>query len=159
MKLEEYLWYAEQSRNYEAGLTTDVGYKRAIKNLRHPKGATRKTNMMSVLKGKGAPKGRDHDRAVEAETKTYTESSQSGSGDEKIRTDSHPDEHSPASTGYPTDEEWFQASRAMRTATWGAVFYLITTDILGPYSVPWAMSQLGYGPGAVLYTVFAGLAF
>jgi hypothetical protein len=35
-----------------------------------------------------------------------------------------------------SDEEWAVASRAARTATWGAVFYLITTDILGPYSVP-----------------------
>ena len=35
-----------------------------------------------------------------------------------------------------TDQEWVQASRAVRTATWGAVFYLITTDILGPSSVP-----------------------
>ena len=34
------------------------------------------------------------------------------------------------------DEDWIQASRAGRSATWGAVFYLITTDILGPYSVP-----------------------
>lgn len=57
-----------------------------------------------------------------------------------------------------TDEEWVQASRALRTATWGAVFYLITTDILGPYSVPWAFSQMGYGPGVALYTVFGALA-
>jgi hypothetical protein len=35
------------------------------------------------------------------------------------------------------DEEWYQAARALRTATWGAVFYLITTDVLGPYSVPY----------------------
>ena len=35
-----------------------------------------------------------------------------------------------------SDAEWMQASRAARTATWGAIFYLITTDILGPYSVP-----------------------
>ena len=33
-----------------------------------------------------------------------------------------------------TDEEYIQASRAVRTATWGAVFFLITTDILGPWS-------------------------
>lgn len=57
-----------------------------------------------------------------------------------------------------TDEEWVQASRALRTATWGAVFYLITTDILGPYSVPWAFSQMGYGPGVALYAVFGALA-
>lgn len=38
-----------------------------------------------------------------------------------------------------TDAEWKRASRAIRTAGWGGVFYLITTDILGPFSTP-------YGP-------------
>ncbi|KAK5153779.1 hypothetical protein LTR04_006162, partial [Oleoguttula sp. CCFEE 6159] len=46
------------------------------------------------------------------------------------RTDSPPD------FGVVTDQEWHQAARAARTATWGAIFYLITTDVLGPYSVP-----------------------
>lgn len=36
--------------------------------------------------------------------------------------------------GNVADDEWVQASRAVRTATWGAVFYLITTDILGPFT-------------------------
>ena len=40
----------------------------------------------------------------------------------------------PISTFDIGDEEYVQASRAVRTATWGAVFYLITTDILGPFS-------------------------
>lgn len=40
----------------------------------------------------------------------------------------------------------------------GSVFYLITTDILGPYNVPWAISRMGFGPGFALYTVFGGLA-
>ncbi|KEQ77474.1 hypothetical protein M436DRAFT_35944 [Aureobasidium namibiae CBS 147.97] len=57
-----------------------------------------------------------------------------------------------------TEEEWLQASRAARTATWGSIFYLITTDVLGPYSVPWALAQMGYGPGIVLYTIFGALA-
>jgi hypothetical protein len=35
-----------------------------------------------------------------------------------------------------TDDEWMNASRALRTASWSAVFYLITTDILGPFNVP-----------------------
>lgn len=35
-----------------------------------------------------------------------------------------------------SDDEWINASRAMRTATWSSVFYLITTDILGPFGVP-----------------------
>ena len=39
-----------------------------------------------------------------------------------------------------TEAEWETAQRAARTASWGAIFYLITTDILGPYSVPWAIA-------------------
>ena len=57
-----------------------------------------------------------------------------------------------------TDQEWVNASRAARTATWGAVFYLITTDILGPFSTGWAFSQLGWGPAVSLYTIFGALS-
>ena len=57
-----------------------------------------------------------------------------------------------------TDEEWTDASRVLRTATWGACFYLITTDILGPYGVGFAMGTLGWGPGIALYTVFGLMA-
>jgi hypothetical protein len=35
-----------------------------------------------------------------------------------------------------TDLEWRQASRATRTASWSAIFFLITTDILGPSGSP-----------------------
>lgn len=35
-----------------------------------------------------------------------------------------------------TDLEWRQASRATRTASWGIIFFLITTDILGPGGAP-----------------------
>ena len=37
-------------------------------------------------------------------------------------------------TATVTDLEWRQASRALRTASWGSIFFLITTDILGPSS-------------------------
>lgn len=57
-----------------------------------------------------------------------------------------------------TDEEWTNASRAFRTASWGACWYLITTDILGPYGVGFAMGTLGWGPGIALYTVFGFMA-
>ena len=57
-----------------------------------------------------------------------------------------------------TDEEWTNASRAMRTASSGAAFYLITTDILGPYGVGFAIGTLGWGPGIALYTVFGFMA-
>lgn len=35
-----------------------------------------------------------------------------------------------------TDAEWRQAARALRTAGWGTIFYLVTTDILGWSSAP-----------------------
>lgn len=57
-----------------------------------------------------------------------------------------------------TSDEWTNASRAMRTASSGAAFYLITTDILGPYGVGFAMGTLGWGPGIALYTVFGFMA-
>ena len=57
-----------------------------------------------------------------------------------------------------SDDEWTNASRALRTASWGAAFYLITTDILGPYGVGFAMGTLGWGPGIALYTVFGFMA-
>ncbi|KAH7925998.1 hypothetical protein BV22DRAFT_1088031 [Leucogyrophana mollusca] len=47
---------------------------------------------------------------------------------------------------------------ALRTVSWGNVFYLITTDVLGPYSSPWAFAQVGYGPGVACYVVFGALA-
>ncbi|KAG6372469.1 transmembrane amino acid transporter protein-domain-containing protein [Boletus reticuloceps] len=50
------------------------------------------------------------------------------------------------------------ASSSLRTATWGAIFYLITTDILGPYSAPYAFSQVGYGPGVACFVVFGVMA-
>jgi hypothetical protein len=34
-----------------------------------------------------------------------------------------------------TDAEWTNASRAVRTASGAACFYLITTDILGPFGI------------------------
>ncbi|KJZ77798.1 hypothetical protein HIM_02975 [Hirsutella minnesotensis 3608] len=60
--------------------------------------------------------------------------------------------------GRVSEDEWKTASRAMRTAGWGAIFYLITTDVLGPWSTAWAFAHMGYGPGAALYTVFGIMA-
>lgn len=43
---------------------------------------------------------------------------------------------SPSSASVGEDPEWKQAARAMRTASWGTIFYVITTDILGWASCP-----------------------
>lgn len=42
------------------------------------------------------------------------------------------------------------ASRAARITSWISAFYLLTTDILGPFSIPYAFSQLGWVPGIML---------
>ena len=49
----------------------------------------------------------------------------------------------------PTAEEQERenASRALRLASWSTVFYLITTDILGPFNAPYAIAQVGWVPG------------
>lgn len=51
-----------------------------------------------------------------------------------------------------TDDEIERAnaSRAMRITAWASVFYLISTDILGPAYVPYAIAQLGWVPGIIL---------
>ena len=46
------------------------------------------------------------------------------------------------------------ASRALRLASWASVFYLITTDILGPFNAPFAISQVGWVPGTIFLKSF-----
>lgn len=52
------------------------------------------------------------------------------------------------------DAEWRQAARALRTAGWGTIFYLVTTDILGWSSCPFVFASVGYGTGVGVYVVF-----
>jgi len=56
------------------------------------------------------------------------------------------------------EKERINARRALRSASWAAVFYLITTDILGPFNAPYALSQVGYVPGVILYFVMGVMA-
>lgn len=88
--------------------------------------------------------------------------SKSGGGVEQVQ--SNVTNHKGKNLADPTirasisDEEWTNASRALRTATRGAIFYLITTDILGPFGLPYAFATMGWGPGIALFTVFAVMA-
>ncbi|EJU02788.1 hypothetical protein DACRYDRAFT_106844 [Dacryopinax primogenitus] len=52
------------------------------------------------------------------------------------------------------EREKLNAHRALRTAGWAAMFYLITTDILGPFNAPYAFSTVGYVGGVFLYALF-----
>jgi hypothetical protein len=39
-------------------------------------------------------------------------------------------------SGAVSEEEWKTAARALKTASWGTIFFLVTTDILGWSSTP-----------------------
>ncbi|TVY75724.1 N amino acid transport system protein [Lachnellula suecica] len=73
-------------------------------------------------------------------------------------TNAHVNLANPEARNTISDEEWTNASRALRTATKSAIFYLITTDIFGPFGLPYAFATMGWGPGVALFTVFGGLA-
>ncbi|OJJ68378.1 hypothetical protein ASPBRDRAFT_32979 [Aspergillus brasiliensis CBS 101740] len=62
------------------------------------------------------------------------------------------------SSSVVTDEEWRNAARALRTASWGTVFYLITTDVLGWANAPFVFASVGYGPAVALFIVFGCFA-
>ncbi|SCU88501.1 LAME_0E00122g1_1 [Lachancea meyersii CBS 8951] len=44
--------------------------------------------------------------------------------------------------------------RSLRIAKVYSVFFLITTDILGPSNAPYAVAQMGWAPGVILYVLF-----
>jgi hypothetical protein len=57
-----------------------------------------------------------------------------------------------------TSEEQDRLYRALRVASWQAVFYLITTDILGFTNASATFQEMGYGAGVLTYTFFYLLA-
>nr|CBX33324.1 oligopeptide transporter protein [uncultured eukaryote] len=59
----------------------------------------------------------------------------------------------------PDQAERANARRALKQASWAAIFFLITTDILGPFNAPYAISQVGYAPGVILYFFMGLIAF
>jgi len=149
---EEYHWWANQSREYEKTLTTSgAGLQGILYMLFGKKTDKTEDNVTGIPPGVPATGGAGimppPADAAEFNGKSHDEKSAGSSN-----ASPHRDQYG------ITNDEWYNAQRAVRTATWGSVFYLITTDILGPYSVPWAISQMGYGPGAGLYIAFGLLA-
>ncbi|KAJ5766787.1 uncharacterized protein N7511_004403 [Penicillium nucicola] len=57
------------------------------------------------------------------------------------------------------DAEWRTAARALRNAGWGAIFYLITTDILGWSQTPYVFANTGYGLGVGIFLLMGIAAF
>lgn len=81
-------------------------------------------------------KGAHHERKKHAEA-ARREAIRAGDipADEKAPGDQQVETAS-SSSGAVSDEEWKTAARALRTASWGSIFYLITTDVLGWSGAP-----------------------
>lgn len=140
---ENYVFWANRSREYEKTIRTDdKGFAAWFNALKNKK----KNPIESQDASLPDPSEKTNDKETPDEKKIETDPT-----DVTMKTD--------ATDNYGiTETEWEQAQRAARTATWGSIFYLITTDILGPTNVPWAISRMGYGPGFALYTVFGLMA-
>ncbi|KAI6910556.1 oligopeptide transporter protein [Hortaea werneckii] len=157
---EEYSWWAERSREYEKELSTEGAGIQGILNMLIGKKTKKETE---GIQGVPPVSGGLVQPRPEAEKIKEAGGKSDDHSDRVVPTekDADSDKASPQPNvdryGI-TEDEWYRAQRAVRTATWGSVFYLITTDILGPFSVPWAISQMGYGPGAGLYIGFGILA-
>ena len=104
---EEYLYYASITRAHEANLSEDKGIRIFPEFRRFKTPAT--------------------DQSLELNLTIPSTS---------VDTTSKGLASTPSNTVTVSTAEWEMAHRAGRSATWGAVFYLITTDILGPYTVP-----------------------
>ncbi|KAM0143605.1 hypothetical protein ACHAO1_000706 [Botrytis cinerea] len=128
---EEYHYYAGLARAEEdASTNNDIGDTTFFSLIVPPK------NLKGQAPVNSAP---------------VAEKSNEGNGEngtEKIVTERNVHDMSHGDRSTITNDEWTNASRALRTATWSSVFYLITTDILGPFGVP---------GGFLLYYMFLGL--
>ena len=51
------------------------------------------------------------------------------------------------------EQERVEATRALRMASWISTFFLLTTDMVGPVTAPYAISQVGWVPGVILFTI------
>lgn len=103
-------------------------------------------------------KGIHHENKKKAEAAAAAAAAEQNSGSASPTDEKHPGVLTTHSSNLPTEAEWKQASRAMRTASWGTMFYLITTDILGWSSTPFVFASVGFGPGVALYIVFGAAA-
>ena len=114
---EEYIYWAKIER------ADEDANNRVYKEERGPR------DIGSVIKGRFS-KGIHYDNAKKLEQEMQVQDR--SSADKETGVVSNQPQHPMA----VTDEEWKTAARALRTASWGTVFFLITTDILGWSTTP-----------------------
>ncbi|KAM0693700.1 hypothetical protein Q7P36_006956 [Cladosporium allicinum] len=152
---EEYVYWAKIEREMER----EEAIKFNAENGNYP--------LLDLIKDKFSAEGRARQKALKEERalalKASVETAPAPIIDEKTGAGALTT-HSPESEeGFreplkATDAEWRGAARAMRTASWGQMFFLITTDILGWSGAPFVFSSVGYGAGVALYLIFGVFA-
>jgi len=152
---EEYVYWAKIEREMER----EEAIKFNAENGNYP--------LLDLIKDKFSTEGRARQKALKEERalalKASVETAPAPIIDEKTGAGALTT-HSPESEeGFreplkATDAEWRGAARAMRTASWGQMFFLITTDILGWSGAPFVFSSVGYGAGVALYLIFGVFA-
>ena len=89
------------------------------------------TTVMSVFKGRFS-KGVHHENAKRSARAKENRDEKSDPTIDTTAVGPSP----PTSAVAVTDAEWRVAARALRTASWGSIFFLVTTDILGWSGAP-----------------------
>ena len=115
---EEYIYWAKIEREEENAIN------RTYKEERGPR------SVGTVLKGRFS-KGIHYDNAKKLEQEMQIQGGVTGDDKTGVVTSSEPN------SVRVSDEEWKTAARALRTASWGTIFFLITTDILGWSTTPY----------------------
>ena len=131
-----------------------VAYTRPQMRALHDKSITFEEYHYYALQSRAEEESNHHMVRNGRETRGFLSTIVPGKGPSSVAADDKPPESvlpadmnlsNPDRRASVTDEEWTNASRAVRTATAGAIFYLITTDILGPFSLPYAFAATGWG--------------
>ncbi|KAJ5904442.1 hypothetical protein N7504_006825 [Penicillium tannophilum] len=146
---EEFTYWAKVEREME------------LEEGRRMKALTSGQGVMGAIKGYFSLNAYEDDKTKNDTSRalqTHEEVTQ-WSKDEKspvIKDDGGTSPIAPSGT-HDIDAEWRQASRALRTASWGGIFYLITTDILGWGQTPYVFANTGYGLGVGIF-ILMGIA-
>lgn len=123
---EEYVYWAKIEREMEVE-------ENKVHNAEH--GSPLKTSIKNVF----SKAGRERTKAEkEARLQTLSTLHEKQPGGVVTGVESPQAADSPM---HVTDTEWRTAARALRTASWGQMFFLITTDILGWSGAPYVLLE------------------
>lgn len=143
ISFEEYHWWANKSREYEQGIRADKGFSSLLHVITGKKqkaeglpGFIPENDANLTGTALNQNEGRTPEKALDSSSPEFAGSDHSGDDKTKLGDNSMTTWNGqPSSNRYGiTDDEWYNAQRSVRTATWGSIFYLITTDILGMLS-------------------------